>query len=70
MTARPSLKSFDSPEREISIREEVKTMTYTKPEIVPAGCAAKAIQGRKPIGQFADANPTKHQTLAAYEADE
>ena len=45
-------------------------MTYTKPEIVPVGCAAKAIQGRKPIGQFADANPTKHQTLAAYEADE
>lgn len=45
-------------------------MTYTKPEIVLAGCAANAIQGRKPIGQFADANPTKHQTLAAYEADE
>jgi len=45
-------------------------MTYRKPEIVVAGPASDAIQGRKPIGQFADANPTKHQTLAAYEADE
>jgi hypothetical protein len=45
-------------------------MTYTKPEIAMAGSAKDAIQGTKPIGQFGDVNPTKHQTLAAYEADE
>ena len=45
-------------------------MNYTKPEIVPAGSAVASIQGRKPTGPIADVNPTKHQTLAAYEADE
>jgi hypothetical protein len=45
-------------------------MTYAKPQIVNAGSATESIQGTKPIGSFADVNPTKHQTLAAYEADE
>ena len=45
-------------------------MTYTKPEIAIAGSASDAIQGTKSIGPFRDANPTKHQTLGAYEADE
>jgi len=45
-------------------------MNYTKPEIVVAGSALASIQGTKPKGPIADVNPTKHQTLAAYEADE
>jgi hypothetical protein len=55
---------------EISAGKEVKKMNYTKPEIVAAGSAVASIQGRKPTGPIADVNPTKHQTLAAYEADE
>ncbi len=45
-------------------------MTYTKPEIVVAGSALSSIQGGKPRGTIADLNPVKHQTPAAYEADE
>jgi hypothetical protein len=45
-------------------------MTYQKPQIVLAGSALDAIQGTKPVGGFADMNPTKRQTVAAYEADE
>jgi hypothetical protein len=62
--------SFNSREWEISTGKEVKKMTYAKPQIVHAGSATESIQGTKPIGAFADVNPTKHQTLAAYEADE
>lgn len=45
-------------------------MTYQKPVIVLAGSAACAIQGTKPVGGYSDMNPTKRQTVAAYEADE
>lgn len=45
-------------------------MKYQKPQIVVAGPALDAIQGTKPTGGFADMNPTRHQTVAAYEADE
>ena len=65
-----SRRSFDSCLQEISEGKEVKNMKYTKPEIVIAGSAVASIQGQKPAGPIADVNPTKHQTLAAYEADE
>jgi hypothetical protein len=45
-------------------------MKYSKPEIVVAGSAAASIQGGKPRGPILDVNPLKHQTPAAYEADE
>ena len=45
-------------------------MVYQKPVIVLAGNAACAIQGTKPVGAYSDMNPTKHETVAAYEADE
>jgi hypothetical protein len=48
----------------------VKKMTYQKPEIAVAGPAVRAIQGTKPVGGYSDMNPTKRQTVAAYEADE
>jgi hypothetical protein len=51
-------------------RKEVKNMTYQKPEIAVAGPAVRAIQGTKPVGAYWDMNPGKHQTVAAYEADE
>jgi hypothetical protein len=60
-----SLKDGEKP-----ARKEVKTMKYTRPEIVVAGSAAASIQGGKPTGRIADVNPLKHQTPAAYEADE
>jgi hypothetical protein len=65
-----AIRCRDSPMRRFHYREEVKEMTYTKPEIVPAGCAAQAIQGSKPFGPLGDIDPKKHQTFAAYEADE
>lgn len=45
-------------------------MKYQKPRISLAGPALAAIQGTKPVGGFSDMNPTKRQTVAAYEADE
>jgi hypothetical protein len=51
-------------------RKEVNTMKYTKPEIAVAGSGAASIQGVKPKGPILDVNPLKHQTQAAYEADE
>jgi len=45
-------------------------MVYEKPVIVLAGSAVSTIQGTKPVGSYSDMNPTKHQTVAAYEADE
>jgi hypothetical protein len=45
-------------------------MTYRKPEIVNVGPATESVQGTKPIGPVGDLNPTRQQTLAAYEADE
>ena len=45
-------------------------MVYQKPKIVLAGSAARAIQGTKPVGGYSDMNPTRRQTVAAYEADE
>jgi hypothetical protein len=46
-------------------------MNYTKPKIVVAGSAVESIKhGQKPFGPILDVNPLKHQTLAAYEADE
>jgi len=45
-------------------------MRYQKPKIVLSGSALHAIQGAKPVGEYADMSPTKHQTVAAYEADE
>jgi hypothetical protein len=54
----------------ISSRKEVRNMKYEKPQIAKAGYAARAIQGTKPSGRYADMNPTKSQTQFAYEADE
>jgi hypothetical protein len=45
-------------------------MTYKKPQVAMVGRAMCAIQGSKPLGYYADMNPTRHQNLAANEADE
>jgi hypothetical protein len=45
-------------------------MKYEKPQIAKTDYAAKAIQGTKPKGWYADIDPTKSQTQFAYEADE
>jgi len=49
-------------------------MKYGKPEIALINSAVFAIQGISKVGVTPDSqtptNPTKHQTAAAYEADE
>ena len=53
-------------------KKEVKTMNYTKPEVVVGGSALSAIQGHpKPTGSAYDAPiEVYNNTVPAYEADE
>ena len=54
-------------------RKEVKTMTYTKPEITRLGEAAELIcsgESMLKLGNGADVRNPNHQTIPAYSTEE
>jgi hypothetical protein len=56
-------------ERQIQNRKEVKTMTYSKPELLAAEVALDAIRGAKESGNQ-DSIPDFPTLVAAYDVDE